>query len=274
MIDRDNAESANGLLGWQDNKMEGKMKLTCDPMKRLCCSMIFLAIVILLFLFSTPRACSRQDSAAYRATETATPASMTPATVGVMLDALVRFQMCMQPDAATGAPEDIPVIVLDPPSDASPSTEAAVPEQPAASPPVFAPPSTSYFLRVNQTFATEKEAIDYADNVVAEPADECWIGASGARDSQRFTLLIGPFRTQGETARVQTKLTRAKIRTLFVNDGYLRRFRSVIPVPSPQQPAVSSIALAAIQPIKPQGQAIFPPRPTYSHCLFFVSSGE
>ncbi|MBI4427161.1 MAG: hypothetical protein HY569_01610 [Candidatus Magasanikbacteria bacterium] len=194
---------------------------------------------------------------------------MTPATVSVMLDALVRLQMCMQPDAATGAPEDIPVIVLDPPSDASSPTEAAVPEQPVASPPALSPPSASYFLRVNQTFVTEKEAIDYADRVLSERgADECWIGAIGAGDSRRFTLLVGPFQTQSETARVQTRLTRAKIRTLFVNDGYLRRFRSVAPVPSPQQPAVSSIALAVIQPAKPQGPAAFPPWPTCSHCLF------
>jgi len=52
-------------------------------------------------------------------------------------------------------------------------------------------------------------------------------------------------------SRIQSRLTGAKIQTLFVGDRYLHRFRSVVPVSSPQQPAVSSIASVFRDPSTP-----------------------
>jgi len=120
----------------------------------------------------------------------------------------------------------------------------------------------SYFLRVNQRFSSEAEAVEYADSILSEhDVDECWMGVRGTVGNQRFTLLVGPFRTRKDAIKPQSRLTGAKIPTLLVDESFLRRFHSVTPIPDLPQPVISSIASISIPPTKPQGLAIFPPWP-------------
>ena len=171
------------------------------------------------------------------------------------LDVAVGLEACFPPDAIGGGdsqPSDSSVMVLEPVGNAPDEKDITVEPPPPVA--LLPAPSSSalYFLRVNQIFASEKEAAGYADRVLSEhDVDDCWGGVSGPADSPRFTLLIGPFQTRSEVSRIQSRLTGAKIQTLFVGDRYLHRFRSVVPVSSPQQPAVSSIASVFRDPSTP-----------------------
>lgn len=103
----------------------------------------------------------------------------------------------------TAAPAD--VMVGDSGAESRPSDTAVmvletVGEQPARSAsPKPAPHPSQYFLRVNQMFDSERDATDYAEDVLSEHGvEDCQIGVAGQGGRQRFVLLVGPFQSKSE----------------------------------------------------------------------------
>ncbi|MBI5222564.1 MAG: SPOR domain-containing protein [Candidatus Magasanikbacteria bacterium] len=150
--------------------------------------------------------------------------------------------------AGDGRTSDSSVLVLE--TVGSPAPQQPTPPVVSSAPSALSP----YFLKVKIVFESAEDAADYADDVLAKHGvGECQIGVKGQGANKRFVLLVGPFQTRREAAKVQSRLTAARVRTLFIDQRFLRRFQSIKPV-SPR-PSVSVRALTFILPAKPCGQA-------------------
>lgn len=214
----------------------------------LAMALIAFLVSISLWVFRTPKQFSSKRIE-WVATANVASAPLSSASAVLPDVSANPPDICLQFDTVDWADPQIDAVVMALDSIGSyMSVEPSVVLSVGSTPSEFPPPSVeAYYLRINRVFSSEEEAAEYADSVLAEhDVDECWLGVSGRTGHQRFTLLVGPLRSRKDAAQIQSRLTAAKIWTLFVDQSFLRRFRSVVPVPEKSKPAVSSIASAAL----------------------------